>query len=51
MIVPHDSGSKVIEIKFDMLDDLEATKKLEEIKKPEIVRLEIFTKVSNIESA
>ena len=43
MIVPHDHGSKVVEIKYDIFDNLPSTKKLEEIIKPEIVRFEIPT--------
>jgi type IV secretory pathway TraG/TraD family ATPase VirD4 len=51
MIVPHDAGSKVVNIKFDMFSDLKVEKKLKKIIKPEIVRLEIPTEEVEIKSA
>jgi type IV secretory pathway TraG/TraD family ATPase VirD4 len=51
MIVPHDAGSKVVEIKFDMFSDLTVKKKLKKIDKPEIVMLQVPTEDVNIKSA
>jgi type IV secretory pathway TraG/TraD family ATPase VirD4 len=51
MIVPYDSGSKVVNIKFDMLSDLIVEKKLEVIKKSEMTLLQIPTEEVTIKSA
>lgn len=51
MIVPHDYGSKVVQIKYDIFDDLAPTKELEKVDKPEIVRLEMPTKSVEIKCA
>lgn len=55
MVVPHDHGSKVVEIKYDIFDDLTTQNTLREITKPEIIRLEVPvetpTDTTEIESA
>jgi type IV secretory pathway TraG/TraD family ATPase VirD4 len=51
MIVPHDHGSKVVEIKYGIFSDLKPTKELEKVIKPAIVRLEIPTEDVIIKSA
>ncbi|MDO9183582.1 MAG: TraM recognition domain-containing protein [Bacteriovorax sp.] len=51
MIVPHDAGSKVVNIKFDMFSDLSVKEKLKIIKKPKITMLEIPTDSVTIKSA
>jgi len=50
MIVPHDAGSKVVNIKFDMFSDLVPAKELKTIKKQKIVMLQIPTEEVTIQS-
>jgi hypothetical protein len=51
MVVPHDYGSKVVKIKYEIFNDLDPGKPIEKVDKPEIARLTIPTNSFEIRSA
>ena len=50
MIVPHEAGIKVVEIKFDMFSDLKADQVMEKVEKNKMAYLDIPTDEVKIQS-